>query len=103
MEDNMFIRRIFCIQRPVSRKMNCLSDKNTFNHKVSVLSGGFLSCIVIFLVLQMSPAVDGYNIRSTSGNFLKSLLVIIILTTLQLRPMRSYNIYDCDSCTLHTT
>lgn len=70
MEDNMFIRRIFCIQRPVSRKMNCLSDnkKDTFNHKFSVLSGGFLTFIVIFLVLQRN-AVDGYNIRST-GTFL---------------------------------
>lgn len=69
MEDNMFIRRIFCIQRPVSRKMNCLSDNknNNFNHKFSVLSGGFLSFIVIFLVLQIMAA-DAYKIRS-SGKF----------------------------------
>lgn len=69
MEDNMFIRRIFCIQRPVSRKMNCFSDNkiNNFNRKVSVLSGGFLSFIVIFLVLQINAA-DGYSIRST-GKF----------------------------------
>lgn len=65
----MFIRRIFFIQRPVSRKMNCFSDNkiNIFNRKVSVLSGGFLSFIVIFLVLQINAA-DGYKVRST-GNF----------------------------------